>query len=50
MIHFLYRTVHNQAVAEELAQEVFLRCTGRGQLPADAKFSTWLYRIATNWR
>ena len=25
MIHFLYRMVHNQAVAEELAQEVFLR-------------------------
>ena len=25
MIHFLFRMVHNQAVAEELAQEVFLR-------------------------
>ena len=25
IIHFMYRMVHNQAVAEELAQEVFLR-------------------------
>jgi len=49
MIHFLYRTVHNQAVAEELAQEVFLRVyRARTSYRADAKFSTWLYRIATN--
>jgi RNA polymerase sigma-70 factor (ECF subfamily) len=49
MIHFLYRTVHNQAVAEELAQEVFLRVyRARASYRADAKFSTWLYRIATN--
>ena len=25
MINFMYRMVHNQAMAEELAQEVFLR-------------------------
>ena len=25
MVHYMYRMVHNQAVAEELAQEVFLR-------------------------
>jgi RNA polymerase sigma-70 factor (ECF subfamily) len=49
MIHFLYRMVHNQAVAEELAQEVFLRVyRARDSYRADAKFSTWLYRIATN--
>lgn len=49
MIHFLYRMVHNQAVAEELAQEVFLRVyRARSSYRADAKFSTWLYRIATN--
>ena len=49
MIHFLYRMVHNQAVAEELAQEAFLRVyRARDSYRADAKFSTWLYRIATN--
>jgi len=49
MIHFLYRIVHNQAVAEELAQEVFLRVyRARDSYRAEARFSTWLYRIATN--
>jgi len=49
MIHFLFRMVHNQAVAEELAQEVFLRVyRARASYRAEAKFSTWLYRIATN--
>ncbi len=49
MIHFLYRMVHNQAVAEELAQEVFLRVyRARMSYRAEAKFTTWLYRIATN--
>ena len=34
MIHFLYRMVNNQAIAEELAQEVFLRVyRARSQLP-----------------
>lgn len=49
MIHFLYRMVHSQAVAEELAQEVFLRVyRSRESYRAEAKFTTWLYRIATN--
>ena len=49
MIHFLFRMVHNQAVAEELAQEVFLRVyRSRESYRAEAKFTTWLYRIATN--
>jgi len=47
IIHFMYRMVHNQAVAEELAQEVFLASTVPRNLPAEARFSTWLYRIAT---
>ena len=49
MIHFMYRMTGNQAVAEELAQEVFLRVyRSRESYRAEAKFSTWLYRIATN--
>ncbi len=49
IIHFLYRMVHNQAVAEELAQEVFLRVyRARDSYRAEARFTTWLYRIATN--
>jgi RNA polymerase sigma-70 factor, ECF subfamily len=49
MIHFLFRMVHNQAVAEELAQEVFLRVyRARESYRAEARFTTWLYRIATN--
>jgi RNA polymerase sigma-70 factor, ECF subfamily len=49
IIHFMYRMVHNEAVAEELAQEVFLRVyRSRATYRAEARFSTWLYRIATN--
>ncbi len=49
MVHFMFRMVHNQAIAEELAQEVFLRVyRSRESYRAEAKFSTWLYRIATN--
>jgi len=49
MVHFLFRMVHSQAVAEELAQEVFLRVyRSRESYRAEAKFTTWLYRIATN--
>jgi RNA polymerase sigma-70 factor (ECF subfamily) len=41
--------VQNQAVAEELAQEVFLRVfRSRGSYERTAKFTTWLFRIATH--
>jgi len=49
MVSFMYRMAHNSAAAEDLAQEVFLRVyRSRGSYEASAKFSTWLYRIATN--
>jgi RNA polymerase sigma-70 factor (ECF subfamily) len=49
MMNFMYRMARNPAVAEELAQEVFLRVyRSRESYEASAKFNTWLYRIATN--
>src|SRR5438477_4474510 len=49
MVSFMYRMAHNAAAAEDLAQEVFLRVyRSRGSYEASAKFTTWLYRIATN--
>ena len=49
VVHFLYRMVQNHAVAEELAQEVFLRVyRSRATYEATAKFTTWLFRIATH--
>lgn len=54
VVHFLYRMVQEQAVAEELAQEVFFRVyRSRESYEASAKFTTWMFRIAThlalNW-
>jgi len=49
MVSFMYRMAHNAAAAEDLAQEVFLRVyRSRASYEASAKFTTWLYRIATN--
>jgi RNA polymerase sigma-70 factor (ECF subfamily) len=49
MIGFMYRMSHNAATAEDLAQEVFLRVyRSRTSYEPSAKFTTWLYRIATN--
>lgn len=49
MLSFMYRMARNSAVAEELVQEIFLRVyRSRATYNAEAKFSTWLYRIATN--
>lgn len=49
VVHFLHRMVQNQAVAEELAQEVFFRVyRARASYEPTAKFTTWLFRIATH--
>ena len=49
IINFMYRMAHNTAAAEDLAQEVFLRVyRSRANYEPSAKFTTWLYRIATN--
>src|SRR3989442_2241650 len=54
VIHFLYRMVQNHGISEELGQEVFLRVyRSRATYEPTAKFTTWLFRIAThlalNW-
>jgi RNA polymerase sigma-70 factor (ECF subfamily) len=49
LVSFMYRMARNPAMAEDLAQEVFLRVyRSRTTYQASAKFTTWLYRIATN--
>lgn len=54
LVGYLYRTVQNHAIAEELAQETFLRAyRSRASYQPSAKFTTWLYsigtRLAWNW-
>ncbi|MFZ2632661.1 MAG: sigma-70 family RNA polymerase sigma factor [Desulfosalsimonadaceae bacterium] len=49
IINFCFRFCRNRALAEDLAQEVFLRVyRGAGGYRPDARFTTWLYRIAVN--
>ncbi len=49
LVGFMYRWSRNPSVAEDLAQEVFLRVyRSRRTYKAEARFTTWLYRIATN--
>jgi RNA polymerase sigma-70 factor (ECF subfamily) len=49
VIHFIYRMIQNQAIAEELAQDVFLRVyRSRASYEPTAKFTTWLFRIASH--
>ncbi len=49
MVSFMYRMAHNPTIAEDLAQEVFLRVyRSRESYEPSAKFTTWLYRIASN--
>ena len=49
MVNYLTPMVQNQGVAEEISQEVFLRVyKARESYEPTAKFTTWLYRIATH--
>ena len=49
VINYLSRMVVNRSIAEELAQDVFIRVyRSRRTYEPTAKFSTWLYRITTN--
>src|SRR3974390_236745 len=49
LVNFLYRMVRDTAVAEDLAQEVFLRVyRARQEYAPSAKFTTWMLRIPRN--
>src|ERR1700688_1257568 len=49
LVNFLYRMMRNREQAEDLAQEVFVRVyRARADYVPSAKFTTWLFRIATN--
>lgn len=49
VVNFLFRMVRDSGAAEDLAQEVFLRVyRARREYEPNAKFTTWLFRIATN--
>ena len=49
VVQYLARMVQNRAIAEELAQDVFIRVyKSRQKYEPTARFSTWLYRITTN--
>ena len=49
IIHFCFRFCGDETLAEDLAQDVFLRVyQGARRYQPTAKFLTWLYRIAVN--
>ncbi len=49
LLNFFYRRCFDRALAEDCAQEVFLRLVRhRGRWKPTAKFTTYLYRIAEN--
>jgi RNA polymerase sigma-70 factor (ECF subfamily) len=49
VLRFLERMIPEPAVAEDLLQETFLRVhRARGRWEPSARFSTWLFTIATN--
>jgi RNA polymerase sigma-70 factor (ECF subfamily) len=49
VLNYFVRMVRDRGLAEDLTQEVFLRVyQARERYQPDARFTTWLYRIATN--
>ncbi|MCA9061579.1 MAG: sigma-70 family RNA polymerase sigma factor [Planctomycetaceae bacterium] len=49
LVGFFFHLMHDRTVAEDLAQDVFLRIyRARERYEPTARFSTWLFRIAHN--
>lgn len=52
VIRFVFRLIHNEAEAEDVAQDVFVRAYRSIRKPgfrhSTAEFSTWLFQVARN--
>jgi len=49
ILHLVYTYVKNRTTAEDLTQEVFLKCYEKlNQFNQQATLKTWVYRIASN--
>ena len=49
LYNFIYRSVRDKAMAEDLLQDTFIRVIQRsGDFKGESKFATWLYTIARN--
>ena len=49
ILHLVYTYVKNRTTAEDLTQEIFLKCYEKlNQFNQQATLKTWVYRIASN--
>ncbi|MGV2939564.1 sigma-70 family RNA polymerase sigma factor [Mesobacillus sp. LC4] len=49
VLHLAYSYVRNRQTAEDLAQEIFLKCFQKYEtFEGEAQLQTWLYRVASN--
>ncbi|OCA88345.1 RNA polymerase factor sigma C [Bacillus sp. FJAT-27225] len=49
VLHLAYSFVRNRATAEDLAQEIFIKCYKQlDSFKGDSSLQTWLYRVAVN--
>ncbi|WP_181884468.1 sigma-70 family RNA polymerase sigma factor [Neobacillus piezotolerans] len=49
ILHLAYSFVRNRQTAEDLAQEIFIKCYEKADsFRGESKIHTWLYRIAVN--
>ena len=49
LVNLAWRFVRNESIAEEMAQEAFVKCFRKlSQWRRDAEFSTWLFALAIN--
>jgi len=49
ILHLVYTYVKNRATAEDLTQEIFIKCYERlNQFNRQSSIKTWVYRIASN--
>lgn len=50
ILHLVYTYVKNRTTAEDLTQEIFIKCYEKlGQFNQRSSIKTWIYRIASNY-